>query len=63
MVRISACPALAVSLWVRAVAGALADPRTALLERDGFQALAAGQTQAGGRLFADFAVNLEVPPP
>jgi hypothetical protein len=63
MVRTSACLALAVSLSAGAAAGALADPGTALLERDGFQAFAAGQTQAGGRLFANFAVNLEAPAP
>src|SRR5260370_33471841 len=51
MVRISAFLTLAVSLWLPAVAGAQVDPRTALLERDGFQALAAGQAHRAAEAF------------
>jgi tetratricopeptide (TPR) repeat protein len=51
MVRISAFLTVAVFLWLPAVAGAQVDPRTALLERDGFQALAAGQAHRAAEAF------------
>src|ERR1700730_18280221 len=53
MVRISAFLTLAMFLWLPPVAGAQVDPRTALLERDGFQALAAGQTRRAAEAFRE----------
>jgi tetratricopeptide (TPR) repeat protein len=53
VVRISAFLTLAVSLWLPTVAGAQVDPKTALLERDGFQALAAGQAHLAAEAFRE----------
>jgi tetratricopeptide (TPR) repeat protein len=53
MVRISAFLTLAMFLWLPPVAGAQVDPRTAWLERDGFQALAAGQTHRAAEAFRE----------
>src|SRR5258708_39766699 len=53
MVRISALLTLAVFLWLPKVAGAQVDPRVALLERDGFGALAAGQAHRAAEAFRE----------
>jgi tetratricopeptide (TPR) repeat protein len=52
-VRISAFLTLAVLLWLPPVAGAQAGPKTALLERDGFQALEAGQAHRAAEAFRE----------
>lgn len=51
--RVSSFLALAVFLCLPSAEGAQVDPKTALLERDGFQALAAGQAHRAAEAFRE----------